>query len=158
MSLGDAAEQLRRYAEARLSRFEAEHGVSATARALRVVTHVRTDAPAEEIAQLSADLDADLVVVGTHGRRGVSRMLMGSVAEGVVRLSPCTVLVVRPKQTDAPHITPPCADCAETRRASGGAELWCTAHRQHHGQRQRHAGQEKPLADQVSPANAPRRG
>jgi nucleotide-binding universal stress UspA family protein len=35
-------------------------------------------------------------VMGTHGRRGVSRLLMGSVAESVVRTAPCPVLTVRP--------------------------------------------------------------
>lgn len=38
---------------------------------------------------------ADLVIVGTHGRRGVARALLGSVAEKVVRLSPVPVLTVR---------------------------------------------------------------
>ena len=38
---------------------------------------------------------ADLIVIGTHGRRGVSRMLLGSVAEGVVRLAPAPVLLIR---------------------------------------------------------------
>ena len=38
---------------------------------------------------------ADLIVIGTHGRRGVSHLLLGSVAEGVVRLAPAPVLLVR---------------------------------------------------------------
>ena len=135
MSLGDAAEQLRAYASERLARYESEHGRSPTASSLRIVTHVRLDAPAEEIAQLAADLEADLVVVGTHGRRGLSRVLMGSVAEGVVRLSPCTVLVVRPRESAAPHIEPPCPECLKVRRESGGREFWCEQHRDRHGQR-----------------------
>ena len=45
---------------------------------------------------------ADLVVVGTHGRRALARMLVGSVAELTVRLAPCPVLVVRPKARPAP--------------------------------------------------------
>lgn len=43
---------------------------------------------------LSAAEDADLVVMGTHGRRGVDRFLLGSVSEKVVRTSPVSVLVV----------------------------------------------------------------
>jgi len=39
--------------------------------------------------------DADLIVMGTHGRRGVSRLVLGSVAEDVVRRAPCPVLTVR---------------------------------------------------------------
>jgi nucleotide-binding universal stress UspA family protein len=38
---------------------------------------------------------ADLIVIGTHGRRGVDHLLMGSVAEGVVRISPAPVLLIR---------------------------------------------------------------
>ena len=38
---------------------------------------------------------ADLIVIGTHGRRGVDHLLMGSVAEGVVRISPVPVLLIR---------------------------------------------------------------
>lgn len=41
------------------------------------------------------ELGADLIVMGTHGRRGFSRLLLGSVAEAVVRTAPCSVLTVR---------------------------------------------------------------
>ena len=51
--------------------------------------------PAETIVRAAADRGADLVVVGTHGRGGVARMFMGSVAERVVRLAGCPVLTVR---------------------------------------------------------------
>ena len=40
-------------------------------------------------------LKADVIVIGTHGRRGISRLLMGSDAEGVVRLATVPVLLVR---------------------------------------------------------------
>lgn len=46
------------------------------------------------IAREARDWKADLVVVGTHGRRGVSRMLLGSGAEEVIRLAPVPVLVI----------------------------------------------------------------
>lgn len=103
----------------------------------RLCIHVRSEVPAAEIAQLASDLEADLVVIGTHGRRGFRRLLLGSVAEGVVRLAHCPVLVVRPKD-HAPHvpeIEPPCPRCVEARRASAGQELWCEQHRERHGQR-----------------------
>lgn len=48
-----------------------------------------------EIIAAAESCHADLIVVGTHGRRGVSRALLGSVAERVVRLSPVPVLTVR---------------------------------------------------------------
>jgi len=49
---------------------------------------------AREIAKYARDKSIDLIVISTHGRTGVSRALLGSVAEGVVRLSPCFVLTV----------------------------------------------------------------
>jgi len=52
--------------------------------------------PAQDIVAYAADIHADIIVVGTHGRSGVSRLLMGSVAEHVVRAARCPVLVVRP--------------------------------------------------------------
>jgi nucleotide-binding universal stress UspA family protein len=52
---------------------------------------------AEGILQTAVDLPARLIVVGTHGRTGLSRLAMGSVAEAVLRSSPCAVLVVRSK-------------------------------------------------------------
>ena len=54
--------------------------------------------PAREIVDYAKDVHNDLIVIGTHGRTGVSRFLMGSVAEHVVRTAPCPVLVVRPSE------------------------------------------------------------
>jgi universal stress protein E len=51
--------------------------------------------PAAVIAQHAADIGAELLVVGTHGRTGLSRLALGSVAERLVRLVPCSVLAVR---------------------------------------------------------------
>jgi nucleotide-binding universal stress UspA family protein len=51
--------------------------------------------PATEIAQYAADSGTDVIVLGTHGRTGVERQLMGSVAEKVMREAPCSVLVVK---------------------------------------------------------------
>lgn len=50
--------------------------------------------PALEILRAATKLGVDLIVIGTHGRRGLSRVLLGSVAEKVVRLSPVPVLTV----------------------------------------------------------------
>lgn len=54
------------------------------------------------IKEYTESNDVDLVVMGTHGRRGTSRLLMGSVAEDVVRTAPCPVLTVREGTTVAP--------------------------------------------------------
>ena len=51
--------------------------------------------PAEEIVRLAKMENTDIIVMGSHGRRGVSRLLMGSVAEAVVRRAPCPVLTVK---------------------------------------------------------------
>jgi nucleotide-binding universal stress UspA family protein len=102
----------------------------------RVVSHVRTKAAGREISQLAVDLEADLVVVGTYGRTGLARVLLGSVAHTVVTQAPCPVLVVRPKQASlVPAIEPPCPRCLEARKESGGTQLWCEQHRALHGQR-----------------------
>lgn len=54
-----------------------------------------TDRPARGIAEYAEEHGVDHVVVGSHGRTGMSRILLGSVAEKVVRRSPCPVTVVR---------------------------------------------------------------
>lgn len=101
-----------------------------------VIAHVRRGSPAENIVQLAAHLDADLIIIGTHGRRGIARLLLGSVAERVLRIARCAVWVVRPKDHEGigkvPEIEPPCPDCVKTRQATDGAELWCARHAEHH--------------------------
>ena len=51
--------------------------------------------PASEIVRIADERKADMIVLGTHGRTGLTRMLMGSVAESIVRRAPCPVLVYR---------------------------------------------------------------
>jgi nucleotide-binding universal stress UspA family protein len=58
--------------------------------------HVVDGAPPAVIAHTAKDLHAALVVVGTHGRTGLRRLALGSVAEAVIRRAHCSVLVVRP--------------------------------------------------------------
>jgi len=135
--------------EVRRVRQRAAEGVSRIpahldrARIQRVVAHFMRGFPAECIAQLAADLDADLVVVGSHGHRGLERLLLGSVAERVVRLARCPVWVVRPKDhangAQAPQIEPPCADCLEVRQQSNGATFWCARHAEHHPRAHRYS-------------------
>jgi nucleotide-binding universal stress UspA family protein len=60
-----------------------------------VETTVEVGPPSRTIVEYARDNDVDYVVMGCHGRAGVSRVLLGSVAETVVRRSPCPVLVVR---------------------------------------------------------------
>lgn len=56
--------------------------------------------PHEEILEYVSEHDIDMVVMGTHGRTGIDRVVMGSVAERVVRQSPVPVLTVRGKEQD----------------------------------------------------------
>ncbi len=60
-------------------------------------TLLRFGHPAKEIVAAERDIDADLVVLATHGRTGISHLILGSVAERVVRESTCPVLTVRMK-------------------------------------------------------------
>jgi len=60
-----------------------------------VEKHVREGHPAQVILDSVAEWKVDLVVMGTHGRRGLDRVLLGSVAEEVVRRSPVPVITVR---------------------------------------------------------------
>ena len=66
--------------------------------ALRTVLVTRTGDPVRQIADYAMQTHADLVVLGTHGRGPVAHMLLGSVAERVVRTAPCPVLTVRHPQ------------------------------------------------------------
>ena len=67
----------------------------AQAKGLKARVALRTGVPYREIVDLVTDERADLVVIGTHGRGGIDRALLGSVADRVVRLAPCPVLTVR---------------------------------------------------------------
>ncbi|MBU0551966.1 universal stress protein [Myxococcota bacterium] len=60
-----------------------------------LICHVRVGAPGPEIAKLAEAIGADLVVMPTHSRTGLASLGLGSVAEQVVRLAPCSVLIIR---------------------------------------------------------------
>ena len=62
---------------------------------------MKTGDARDMIDEAAKEVSADLIVMGTHGRRGVSRALLGSIAESVVRSAPCPVLTIR--STDAKH-------------------------------------------------------
>ena len=66
---------------------------------LKVETLIRQGKAFVEIIKTAKEKDMDLIVMGSHGRTGISHMLMGSVAEKVVRKANCPVLIVRDKNT-----------------------------------------------------------
>jgi nucleotide-binding universal stress UspA family protein len=79
---------------------EARELVEKTAKKLRIEgfkvdTSVQTGDVRETIADIAAQWGADLIVVGSHGRKGIRRFLLGSVAESVARHAPCSVEIVR---------------------------------------------------------------
>lgn len=63
-------------------------------RGVTVTSELRDGVPIEEIRDCAMETDADLIVMGTRGRGGVSRMILGSVTDGVARASDIDVLVV----------------------------------------------------------------
>jgi universal stress protein A len=63
--------------------------------------------PARELTRVAREHDIDLIVVGTHGRTGMSRALLGSVAERVVRTASCPVLSVPVRASQPPHAEAP---------------------------------------------------
>ncbi|MBE7545908.1 universal stress protein [Candidatus Kuenenia stuttgartiensis] len=56
---------------------------------------MRAGVPFEEILKAARDVGVDLIVMGTHGRTGISHMFIGSVTENVIRNAPCPVLCIR---------------------------------------------------------------
>jgi len=81
---------------------------------------VRTDVPHRAILDYATEQDVDLVVMGTHGRTGVERYLLGSVTEKVVRLSEVPVLTVKAAEDGA--VTYPYTDVLVPTDGSEGAE------------------------------------
>jgi nucleotide-binding universal stress UspA family protein len=64
---------------------------------------VRRGSPVDVVNEVATAHGAELLVVGTHARRGLSHMLLGSVAERLVRSAPCPVLVAHPHRGHAKH-------------------------------------------------------
>lgn len=63
-----------------------------------VFPHVERGKPWERIVEVANEHNADLIVIGTHGRSGLQHFVLGSTAERVVQHAPCPVLVVRPTE------------------------------------------------------------
>jgi nucleotide-binding universal stress UspA family protein len=104
--------------------------------------HVRSGEPGHEIAQLASDVNADLIVVGTHRRPHIKQLLLGSTAEHVMATAQCPVFVAGPRPVAKPShvivIEPPCPDCVRTRQETRGRSWWCGRHSEHHNLHRRH--------------------
>jgi len=91
LSLEEIAKSLLKQAQGVLDRTVVQLG----ALGVSIESRVREGDPRREIVDEAKDWGADLIVVGSHGRTGMQRWLLGSVAEHVVRHAPCSVEVVR---------------------------------------------------------------
>lgn len=76
--------------------------------------HVTTGEPGVAALQMAKRLRADLIVMATHGRKGLRRLVLGSVTERVVRQAPCPVLTVKPRAA-RPRVRPRAATTAAAR-------------------------------------------
>ncbi|HEX7477229.1 MAG TPA: universal stress protein [Polyangiales bacterium] len=126
VALGELPARMRAYVAAQADGFE---NVSD----LALGVHIRLGQPVAGILQLTIDIQADLLVVGTHGHNGVLRVALGSIAEELVRTAHCPVLTARPIAYEglraSDRAEPACTDCLETRKQTAGAHWWCDHHR-----------------------------
>lgn len=73
--------------------------VMAKQQGIEAQSELKEGVPYIEIVKLAKQMEADLIILGTHGRGGLSHMFMGSQAERVVRMAPCPVTTIRVKET-----------------------------------------------------------
>lgn len=66
---------------------------------VEVKAHITPSYPAEAVSELAAEIEADLIVMGTRGATGLQHILLGSVAERTLRMAPCPVLTVKASDT-----------------------------------------------------------
>jgi nucleotide-binding universal stress UspA family protein len=98
---------------------------------LEVRGHIRHGDPVELILHTAAAIDADVLVIGSHRRRGMEKLVLGSVAERVLQEAQCSVLTALPKswqKTQRVEPEAPCPDCVDARKATGDPAVWCERH------------------------------
>lgn len=86
--------KLRQQAEEQLSGWRKGTGIPS------VFSRIEDGIPYREIVRMADEINAELIILGTQGRRGLSRLFVGSTAERVVRHAPCPVMVVRERAHD----------------------------------------------------------
>jgi nucleotide-binding universal stress UspA family protein len=97
---------------------------------LQVRGHIRHGTPVEAILRTAGELDADLLIIGSHRRRGMEKLVLGSVAERILREARCAVLTALPKSwqhAETVEIEGPCPDCLRARESNPAAQ-WCERH------------------------------
>jgi nucleotide-binding universal stress UspA family protein len=90
-------EELETIAKRKLERL----AMNRVGKAVQYRVHVTDGNPDVEIVAMAKRLRANMIVMATHGWKGLRRLLLGSVAEGVMREAPCPVLTVRPRARPA---------------------------------------------------------
>jgi universal stress protein A len=95
MPMADLSEQLEDSAERELPKL----GACEECNGLEVEEVIAHGDAAAEIVRVARERKVDLIVISSHGRTGLGRILFGSTAESVVRHAPCPVLVVKPSQS-----------------------------------------------------------
>lgn len=122
----------------------------------RVTAHVRAGQPSRSILQTAVDLNADLIVIGTHHRNRLEAIINASVVERVLRDAHCPVLVAIPKNYDgatkSESIDPPCPDCIVARQQSQNLNFWCERHNRAYHQPHVYEPVERPRSVAVMPA------
>lgn len=96
--------------------------------------HVVVGNPDQVLAEMADEYEADLIVLGTHGRKGLQRLILGSVAEQTLRRASCSVLTVRKhKPTARESIQPPCPECVKAKKETNNPKALCANHTHKHG-------------------------
>jgi nucleotide-binding universal stress UspA family protein len=114
--------------------------------ALEVRGHIRRGAAVEAILRTAAEIDADLLIIGSHRRRGMEKLVLGSVAERVLREARCPVLTALPKSwhhSETVEIDAACPDCVRARQANHAVQ-WCERHSRGRGHAHVYAPAERP--------------
>jgi nucleotide-binding universal stress UspA family protein len=121
----ELASHLRLYADEKAAMTEGLRGIA-------VGIHLRGGHTVHELIQLATEVQADVIVVGSHRGPHVKDWIVGSTVERLVGGAPFPVLVATPKAKPAekqePVIEPACPKCVEARLASGGKQWWCERH------------------------------
>lgn len=91
-------------------------------RGIQIETHLFKGDPVTEIVKEAKNLECDLIVMGTHGRTGMAHLMMGSVAERVIRTASIPVLTVRQqKEKEAERVPEEKEEKAEEQMAAAGS-------------------------------------
>ena len=105
-----------------------------------------TGSPVEAILQCTVDVEAHVLICGTHARHGLDRLLHGSVAEVLVREAHCPVLVAKPRSyasaQKSEQPVPVCDDCATVRQEKADPTAWCEVHAREHFATHTYSGSE----------------